>query len=153
MSRTHVPPRRFEFSTKVPLPVLGARTEGIVFSLTFFSVSLVLSLSRNVSTLTHSPYRVLSLLSRSLTLSLLRFLFTLWFLFCRPQTGFTSVNVFGFFLVYILLILLLFLSTNNECRLSNFYWLLNVFVQLCLTKAVSLEQISVGDLKSIHIFS
>lgn len=57
----------------------------------FFSVSLVLS--RNVSTLAHSPYRVLSLLSQTLTLSLLRFLFTLWFLFRRPQTGFTSMNV------------------------------------------------------------
>ncbi|KAF0773672.1 Uncharacterized protein FWK35_00000091 [Aphis craccivora] len=57
----------------------------------FFSVSLVLS--RNGSTLAHSPYRVLSLLSQTLTLSLLRFLFTLWFLFRRPQTGFTSVNV------------------------------------------------------------
>jgi hypothetical protein len=76
----HVPPGRFEFSTEVPLPVVGARTEGIVYSFNFsLSLSFSLALSKSLHSRSLTLSRSLASLSDILTLSLLRFLFTLWF--------------------------------------------------------------------------
>uniref|UniRef100_A0A2S2P673 Transmembrane protein n=1 Tax=Schizaphis graminum TaxID=13262 RepID=A0A2S2P673_SCHGA len=97
-SPCHVPPGRFEFSTEVPLPVDGARTEGIVYSFNF-SLSLSFSLAPSKSlhsrslTLSRSPSSLSDTHPISLALPFYSLVFITSRFIRRPQTGFTSVNV------------------------------------------------------------
>lgn len=109
------------FRQRFPSQSSGLRPKGLC------SHSLFLCLSRSLQKCLYSRSfalsRPLPSLSNTHPISLALPFHSLVFV---PSTtnGFYVRERFGFFLVYIFLLLLLFLSTNNERCLSNFYWLL-----------------------------